>query len=72
MIPLTDEQKDLYDKATNWDWCKKEFSDDYFCSKCYEKLAPAESKQSDNPEIKCHEISWKEISYRNRTKTSKA
>ena len=23
MIPLTDKQKNLYDKATNCDWCKK-------------------------------------------------
>ena len=47
MIPLSAEQRDLYNKATNCDWCKKEFNDDYFCNKCYEKV--------NNPEDTCHE-----------------
>ena len=55
MIPFTDEQKDLYDKSTNCDWCKKEFIDDYFCNKYYKKLAPAETERSDHPKIKCHD-----------------
>ena len=38
MIPLTNEQKDLYDKATNCDWCKNEFNNDYYCNKCYENV----------------------------------
>ena len=46
MIPLTNEQKDLYNKATNCDWRKKEFNDDYYCNKCYEKL---------DSETTCHE-----------------
>ena len=37
MISLTDDQKDLYDKATKCDWYKNEYIDDYFCNKCYEK-----------------------------------
>ena len=44
MIPLTDEQKDLYDKATNCDWCKKEFNCDYFCNKSFKKLALVRSR----------------------------
>ena len=43
MIPLSAEQRDHYNKATNCDWCKKEFNDDYFCNKCYEKITPAEA-----------------------------
>ena len=34
MITLTDEQK----ICTKCDWCEKDFNDDYFCNKCYERL----------------------------------
>ena len=44
MIPISD------NKATNCDWCKKEFNNDYFCNKCYEKL--------ENSDITCHEKNY--------------
>ena len=57
MILLTDEQKDLYDKATSCDWRKKEFNNDYFCNKRYETL-DIEIERCENPEIKCNENNY--------------
>ena len=63
MISLTDEQKIFMIKELILNGIKKNFNDDYFYNKCYEKLAPAETERSDNHEIKYHK---KKCFFRNR------